>query len=120
MRIEDVHQQRVILKALGDEISCQILSLISKNSESVLTIVEKTKIPSSSAYRRIKELEEMGLISVKHTIYTPQGKIVKIYKSVFREITIKFKDEEIVIEAIPNNDIVEKVGSFFGAFKRSE
>ena len=120
MRITDDHRQQAILKALGDEISCKILTLISQKPESVLTIIAKTGIPSSSAYRRITELEEEGLIALKHIVYTPKGKTVKIYKSVFKEITITFKDERIVVEAVPNTDIVEKAGRFFDAFKKGD
>lgn len=120
MKITDPLFKRRVLNALGDEISCNILLIIARRPESVLTIISKADIPSSSAYRRISELEEEGLIVLKHTVYTPQGKTIKKYKSVFKEISIKFKNEEIIVDATPNTDIYEKAGMFFDTFKKRE
>ncbi len=118
MDIEDPKMISSIFKALGDEKSLKILSLLSVRSMSVTDIIRETNIPSSSAYRKISELEKEGLIGIERTVVTEDGKSFNIYKSTFVELNIKFTMGDYYIRAIPNRDIIEKAFGLFHSFRR--
>lgn len=118
MNIEDPTMISSIFKALGDEKSLKILSLLSVRSLSVAEIIREANIPSSSAYRKISELENDRLIGVERTVITEDGKSYNIYKSTFVEINIKFRMGDYFIRAVPNRDILEKTFDLFHSFRR--
>ena len=118
MNIKDPKLISSIFKALGDEKSLKILSLLSVRSLSVTDIIRDTNIPSSSTYRKISELEKDGLIGIERTVITDDGKSFNIYKSTFVEINIKFRMGEYFIFAIPNRDIMEKAFGLFHSSRR--
>ena len=84
-----------ILSILGDEYSRKILSILSKNEMNAQEISDKLDIPSSTTYRKIKNLETLGLIKKTKVIRTHEGLDESYYKSLVSGIDIKFKDGEI-------------------------
>lgn len=84
-----------ILFILGDEYSRKILSILSKNEMNAQEISDKLNIPSSTTYRKIKNLETLGLIKKTKVIRTHEGLDESYYKSLVSGIDIKFKDGEI-------------------------
>ena len=84
-----------ILSILGDEYSRKILSTLSKNEMNAQEISDKLNIPSSTTYRKIKNLETLGLIKKTKVIRTHEGLDESYYKSLVSGIDIKFKDGEI-------------------------
>lgn len=85
-----------ILSVLGDEYSRKILSTLSKNEMSAQEISDKLGIPSSTTYRKIKNLENLTLIKRTKIIRTLEGLDESYYKSVVSGIDVKFKDGEIL------------------------
>jgi len=84
-----------ILTILGDEYSRKILSILSKNEMNAQEISENLGIPSSTTYRKIKNLENMKLVKKTKVIRTLEGLDESYYKSLVSGIEIKFKDGEI-------------------------
>lgn len=84
-----------ILSVLGDEYSRKILSILSKNEMNAQEISENLGIPSSTTYRKIKNLENMKLVKRTKVIRTLEGLDESYYKSLISGIEIKFKDGEI-------------------------
>ncbi|UCG01959.1 MAG: winged helix-turn-helix transcriptional regulator [Candidatus Heimdallarchaeota archaeon] len=118
MRITNPALIQVLIKALADSNSSNILALTASRPLSVMDIVERTNIPISSAYRRISQLEEQGLIGVDRTIVTPEGKSYNKYKASFSQVTVKFQDGEFLVEVIPNKKIVDRAARLFFSFDR--
>jgi predicted transcriptional regulator len=84
-----------ILTILGDEYSRKILSILSKNEMNAQEISENLGIPSSTTYRKIKNLENIKLVKKTKVIRTLEGLDESYYKSLVSGIEIKFKDGEI-------------------------
>ncbi|MEO9307379.1 MAG: winged helix-turn-helix domain-containing protein [Nitrososphaera sp.] len=84
-----------ILSILGDEYSRKILSILSKNEMNAQEISENLGIPSSTTYRKIKNLENIKLVKKTKVIRTLEGLDESYYKSLVSGIEIKFKDGEI-------------------------
>lgn len=84
-----------ILAILGDDYSRRILSILSKNEMNAQEISDKLGIPSSTTYRKIKNLENISLVKKTKVVRTLEGLDESYYKSLVSGIEVKFKDGEI-------------------------
>jgi predicted transcriptional regulator len=84
-----------ILSILGDEYSRKILAILAKNELNAQEISNRLEIPTSTTYRKIKNLESMGLVKKTKIVRTLEGIDESYYRSLVSGIEIKFKDGEI-------------------------
>ena len=84
-----------ILSVLADEYSRMILSILSKNELNAQDISNRLEIPVSTTYRKIKNLENLGLVKKTKVMRTLEGLDESYYKSLVSGIDVKFKDGEI-------------------------
>ncbi len=84
-----------ILSILADEYSRKILSILTKNELNAQEISDKLGIPTSTTYRKIKNLESLELVKKTKVIRTLEGLDESYYKSLVSGIDVKFKDGEI-------------------------
>ena len=84
-----------ILSVLADEYSRKILSILVKNELNAQDISNRLEIPASTTYRKIKNLENLGLVKKTKVIRTLEGLDESYYKSLVSGIDVKFKDGEI-------------------------
>ncbi len=67
-----------LLDVLGDERSREILEATSRKPRSVEKLSEECGIPSSTIYRRVREMTEEGLLG-SDVRYREDGQHVKVY-----------------------------------------
>jgi hypothetical protein len=96
----DVNQK--ILEALADLQSRSILFSIIKDGKTALELSEKYRIPLSSVYKKISDLEELALIRVDKWVLSDNGKKFKLYKSRISRAEISIKKPEPSIILTPN------------------
>ena len=84
-----------ILTVLGDEYSRKILSILAKNELNAQEISDNLDIPTSTTYRKIKNVENLGLVRKTKVVRTLEGLDESYYKSLVSGIDVKFKDGEI-------------------------
>ena len=96
----DVNQK--ILEALADLQSRSILFSIIKEGKTALELSEKYRIPLSSVYKKISDLEDLALVRVDKWILSDSGKKFKVYKSRISRAEISIKKPEPVIILSPN------------------
>ena len=96
----DVNQK--ILEALADLQSRSILFSIIKEGKTALELSEKYRIPLSSVYKKISDLEDLALIRVDKWVLSENGKKFKVYKSRISHAEISIKKPEPVIILSPN------------------
>jgi predicted transcriptional regulator len=96
----DVNQK--ILEALADAQSRSILFSIVKEGMTALELSEKYRIPLSSVYKKISDLEELTLVKVDKWSLSDSGKKFKVYKSRISRAEISIKKPEPVITLSPN------------------
>jgi len=84
-----------ILSVLGDEYSRKILAILSKNELNAQDISSRVGIPTSTTYRKIKNLENLGLVKKTKIVRTLEGLDESYYRSMVSGIELKFKDGEI-------------------------
>jgi len=84
-----------IISVLADKYSRDIIILLTNNELSAQQISEKLDIPTSTTYRKIKNLENLKIIKKTKVVRTLEGLDESYYKGLISEIDMKFKDGKI-------------------------
>jgi len=93
-----------LLDVVGDEYSVRILSEVSEREMSAKGISDHLDIPIATVYRRIEELEEMGLIQYEGKALTNEDKRVKVYRSYIDELSVSFGPDDPEVEVKRRSD----------------
>ena len=97
----DVTQK--VIEMLADAESRAILFSIIKKGKTASELSEKHKIPLSSVYKKISDLEELTLIKIDSWRISEKGRKFKIYKSRIKNAEIIIKKPEATLILTPNS-----------------
>ncbi|MCE9652994.1 MAG: winged helix-turn-helix domain-containing protein [Nitrosarchaeum sp.] len=81
-----------ILDTISDEQSREIIKLLSNFEYNIQQISDSLNIPLSTAYRKVKKLDELKLIKKTKVIRTLEGLNESYYKNWIYEIVITYRD----------------------------
>ena len=96
----DVTQK--VIEALADSESRAILFSIIKKGSTAAELSNKLKIPLSSVYKKLTDLEELTLIEIEKLVLSEKGRKYKIYRSRISKADISIKKPDPVLTLIPN------------------
>ena len=96
----DVNQK--VLEALADAQSRVILFSVIKEGKTAAELAEEHRIPLSSVYKKISDLEDLSLIKIEKWILSDNGKKFKLYKSRISKADVSIRKPEPVISLSPN------------------
>ena len=96
----DVNQK--VLQALADVQSRAILFSVVRKGKTAAELAEEHKIPLSSVYKKISDLEDLSLIKIERWVLADNGKKFKLYKSRISKADISIRKPEPVISLSPN------------------
>ncbi|MGI0072533.1 MAG: winged helix-turn-helix domain-containing protein [Nitrosotalea sp.] len=99
----DVNQK--ILEALADAQSRTILFSLIKKGKTAMELSEKYRIPLSSVYKKISDLENIALIRVEKWVLSESGKKFKVYRSRINKADIIIRKPEPVITLTSNDKV---------------
>jgi predicted transcriptional regulator len=99
----DVNQK--ILEALSDAQSRTILFSIVKKGKTAMELSEKYRIPLSSVYKKISDLENIALIRVEKWALSESGKKFKVYRSRINKADVIIRKPEPVITLSSNDHV---------------
>ena len=102
-----------ILTALADAEMVSIINSTVDQSKSVYDIIMETKMPHTTAYRKIKWLVDQELLVIDRISISDEGKKYSLFRSVFRSIVVKYENIKIIIEAEQNIDPVNRLTERF-------
>jgi predicted transcriptional regulator len=97
----DVNQK--VIEALADAQSRSILFSIIKQGKTAMELSEEHRIPLSSVYKKISDLEEIALVKVDKWLLSDNGKKFKLYKSRISKADVSIRKPEPVI-ILTSND----------------
>lgn len=95
----DVNQR--VIAALADPESRAILFSAIRGEKHASDLSSSLRIPLSSVYKKLGDLEELHLISGKWVL-SDQGRRFRVYKSRIKEAEIRIKKPEPVLHLVPN------------------
>ncbi len=93
--------QRVI-KMLADAESRAILFSMVKTGRTAAELSYTLKIPLSSVYKKLADLEEIALVRVEKLEISENGRKFKVYKSKISKADISIRRPEPRLTLIPN------------------
>ena len=96
----DVTQK--VIEMLADAESRAILFSMIKKGKTATELSEKHKIPLSSVYKKISDLQELSLIKVDSWEISEKGRKYKVYKSRIKNAEINIKKPDPVLVLTPN------------------
>ena len=91
-----------VLEALADAESRSILFSIVKTGKTAADLCYDLKIPLSSVYKKLSDLEELTLIEVERWELSDKGRKFKVYKSRISKADISIKKPDASLILIPN------------------
>jgi len=91
-----------VIEALADAESRAILFSIIKKGKTASEICEKCKIPLSSVYKKLTDLEDLTLVEVEKWLISDKGRKFKVYRSRISKADISIKKSEPTLILIPN------------------
>ena len=91
-----------VIEALADAESRAIIFSIIKKGKTAANLSQSLKIPLSSVYKKLSDLEDLTLIEIEKTIMTENGKRFKIYKSRINKAEILIKKPEPTLSLSAN------------------
>ncbi len=83
--------KEMLIELLGNKYSRSILSLTSNMECSAFQLCHKLGIPLATVYRKLKLLEDFGLIRHVKTIIHLSGNEEKYYRCAVRDINVSFQ-----------------------------
>ena len=113
MQLEGERIKNAILTVLADSEMVKIIDSTMNQTKSVYDIIMETKMPHTTAYRKIKWLVEHNLLVIDRISISEEGKRYSLLHSVFRSINVRYENNKIVIEAEQNIDPVNRLTERF-------
>jgi DNA-binding Lrp family transcriptional regulator len=101
-----------------DEYSARILMGTGERSASALELSRRFGIPIAACYRRIKELEGLGLVYCEREVPSRNGKGLQMFRSRLRSVRITLEDGNLRarvevgppgVLAAPEGEVLEQV-----------
>ncbi len=96
----DVTQK--VIETLADSESRAILFSIIRKGYTAAELSYKLKIPLSSVYKKLSDLEDLTLIKVEKWMISDKGRKYKIYRSRISKADISIRKPEPTLILIPN------------------
>ena len=91
-----------VIEALADAESRAIIFSIIKKGKTASDLSNSLKIPLSSVYKKLTDLENLTLIKVEKTILSEKGRRFKVYKSRINKAEIIIKKPEPTLSLTAN------------------
>lgn len=107
VKIIDQKLINLILESCGDSETRKILTCLFENDLTIPQILNYSKVPKTSGYRKIENLIINGLILESGRILSESKRISK-YKCIFDEIKIVMKKNDVIVQGIINKKILGK------------
>ena len=91
-----------VIEALADTESRAILFSIIRKGNTAAELSDKLKIPLSSFYKELADLEELTLIKVEKWMLSDKGRKYKVYRSRISKADISLRQPEPTLTLIHN------------------
>ena len=87
----DVSSER-LLELLGDEYTRKVLYAVAERPRTGTEVLEAASVSKATAYRRLNDLEEAGLVE-SELVVDPEGHHHERFYAVFRRAHLSFADD---------------------------
>jgi len=107
-----------ILDALGDPAAREILLMLNDSPLSAQEMLGANRIPQSTLYRKLHELQEIGLVGVQRTAITTEGKRVDLYRSLLERLAVEMYGRTLRIDVKYRDLATERLQTMWKDYRR--
>lgn len=107
IKIKDNQLSELLLKEISDEESMKILRLLMNDNLTIESIIRKTNIPKTTAYRKTQTLLKLGLVVILSRVKTKTRFTTNI-TCLFKKISYSIEKEKIVLTFVVSDKIYQK------------
>jgi|APHM01.1.fsa_nt_gi IclR helix-turn-helix domain. len=102
-----------VLDVIGNKYAAQILAA-AEEPLSARELEDDFDIPIATAYRRIEELTEAGLLEEDGQILTEDRQRSNIYRRSVEELSVEFDEDGVVVSTEENEDTDNSLDRMWG------
>src|SRR6476659_4050023 len=95
-----------MLREIADKTTYRIIVAIIHSPKTAAQICAENKLPQSSTYKRIRKLQEEGLITIEKISIDSKGKKVLLYRSKIKSLVFNFKANMISLQFNKNDEMM--------------
>jgi len=112
-----------VSQTIMDEYSARILLGTSSGPVSAIDLSRRFGIPIAACYRRIKDLERLGLMFCERELPSRNGKGLQLFRSRLKSVRISLEDGQLSarvelgspgLVGLPENEVLEEVVNLRG------
>jgi DNA-binding transcriptional ArsR family regulator len=92
-------QEEAILAALGDAQSRVLLLNLNEAPRTAQELMQICALPQASLYRKLRELQDSGLVGVQRSALTPDGRRTDLFRSTLVEATLRLSGNQLNVLA---------------------
>lgn len=118
VRVNQEEMVSRVIKALSNPSLRRILTSCSDQPKAVSSLANELDLPLSTAYNHTHELVEAGLLAVEKTIISDEGKRYEMYRSIAREVRTTIGSDNVVVEILPNENVVNRFYRLWSSLKQ--
>jgi DNA-binding transcriptional ArsR family regulator len=107
-----------ILDALGDPVARQILLMLSDQPRSAPDLLKTNHIPQSTLYRKLHDLQTLGLVGIQRSAITEDGKRVELFRSRLEELRVELRGASLRIDVRFRDLAAERLHDLWSDLKR--
>jgi len=96
------------LREITDKTTYRIIISIIHSPKTAAQICAENKLPQSSTYKRIRKLQEKGLITIEKINIDSKGKKVVLYRSGIKSLVFNLKANMISLQFNKNDEMMRQ------------
>ena len=117
MRVDDAALKEKLANAAADPNLRRTVSATIEKAKSVTELSVELGIPVRSVYRYIRDLSELGLLTVDKWHFMHGGGKYALYRSMVKSVTITY-GTTLEVDLVPNEGILERFMRFWSYMGR--
>ena len=110
--LEDSRLVELILRSVGDDHKKEIINSVMSQPHTIADIVEISKIPHTSGYRKVKSLIDDGILIPREYVTAHDGKRIAKYQAVFETILITIEQNKIILCILASQEFMKESPMF--------
>ena len=110
--LEDSKLVELILRSVGDEDKKEIINVAMNQPHTIADIVEISKLPHTSGYRKINSLIDDGILIPREYITAHDGKRIAKYQTVFETLLIALEKNKVVLCILASQEFMKQSSAF--------
>ena len=110
--LEDSKLVELILRSVGDEDKKEIINIVMNQPHTIAEIVEISKLPQTSGYRKTNSLIDDGILIPREYIIAHDGKRIAKYQTVFETLLIALEKNKVVLCILASQEFMKQSFAF--------